>query len=145
MADVSHTSILRILNGVYAVLAFASAIALLLAIVFLGATIAEIGGLKISTSADQTAANLPFFGLGFASVVLGGTVMYLAIIGALHLMVAARVGRGRGRTLQTVLAVLSIFNVPVGLAYGIYALWVCWFNDSTRALFERNTRAAASV
>ena len=33
---------------------------------------------------------------------------------------------GRGRILQTIFAALGIFNFPLGTAYGVFALWVCW-------------------
>ena len=53
------------------------------------------------------------------------------------LLVAARkVSQGRGRTLQTVLAALSLGNCP-GFLYGGYALWVCWVNPESKALFEQ--------
>ncbi len=45
------------------------------------------------------------------------------------------VEKGRGRTLQTVFAVLALFNVPIGTAFGIFALWVCW--SAERTVFEQ--------
>lgn len=43
--------------------------------------------------------------------------------------------QGRGRILQTIYAVLSIFNFPLGTAYGAFALWVCWSAEAE--LFDR--------
>lgn len=56
----------------------------------------------------------------------------LAIIGVLVLVAAPHaylglyVEKGRGRILQTVLAALSLFNFPLGTAFGVFALWVVW-------------------
>ncbi len=49
-----------------------------------------------------------------------------------------RVAEGRWRGVQSVWAVLTAANnPPAGLVYGAYALWVCWGNDETRAMFDR--------
>ncbi len=50
----------------------------------------------------------------------------------------SRVSEGRWRGVQTVWAAMSVANnPPLGTAYGLYALWVCWVNPETRAAFER--------
>lgn len=43
--------------------------------------------------------------------------------------------KGRGRILQTIFAALSLFNFPLGTAYGAFALWVCWSAEAE--VFER--------
>ena len=49
-----------------------------------------------------------------------------------------RVVEGRWRGIQSVWAVLTAANnPPAGQVYGAYALWVCWGNDETRAVFDR--------
>lgn len=51
-----------------------------------------------------------------------------------HVVVGWLVGVGRGRILQTVLAIWQLWSFPLGTLYAIYALWVCWIDaDSTKA------------
>lgn len=76
-------------------------------------------------------------GLGLGElVILGAAVGLVLVLGVLYVVAASLVAKGRGRILQTVLAVMSLGSVPVGTAYGIYALWVCWMNEETKALFR---------
>jgi len=74
------------------------------------------------------------FGIAGAGV---GLVMFV-VFALLYFMASKKVADGRGRILQTILAVFQIGNAPVGTAYGAYALWVCWFNEETKAAFEEN-------
>jgi hypothetical protein len=61
---------------------------------------------------------------------LGGALF--AGLGLAHLVVGASLRRGRGRALQTVLALALFVTFPIGTAYAVYALWVCWANPTTR-------------
>ncbi len=36
--------------------------------------------------------------------------------------------------LQTVMAVISLPAFPIGTAFGLYALWVCWMSDAVEIL-----------
>ncbi len=49
---------------------------------------------------------------------------------------AQRVRRGRWRLVQTALSSICLTNVPVGMLFGIYSIWVCWVYPETRARFE---------
>lgn len=83
-------------------------------------------------------------GIAFLWIVAGDQLPAdtLMLISAGILLLAApfaylgyAVEKGRGRTLQTVFAVLALFNVPLGTAFGIFALWVCW--SAERDVFEQ--------
>ena len=66
----------------------------------------------------------------FTVVLIGGIVVLLVMTGN-------RVEQGRWRLAQTILAVLNVTNnPPVGTAYGLYALWVCWSEPAAKAAFE---------
>ena len=68
--------------------------------------------------------------------VMGGVSALLVVWVGLFLVAASSVGRGRGRALQTVLGVFSLGSFPFGFLYGVYALWVVWMNEETRAAFD---------
>lgn len=53
--------------------------------------------------------------------------------------------KGRGRTLQTIFAVLSLFNFPLGTAFGAFALWVCWSAEKDRFDFPEEDGAAEAA
>jgi len=60
-------------------------------------------------------------------------VLFVLFVLAGFCAVAAwRLERGGGRAAQTVAALASVTSVPLGTAYGVYALWVCWVNPETR-------------
>jgi len=71
------------------------------------------------------------FGAGFVGVLLClGLAVFAYTMGR-------NVAEGRWRLVQTIWAVLSLGNnPPIGLAYGAYALWVCWANAETREVFD---------
>lgn len=71
--------------------------------------------------------------------VVGGmfTAVLLAGLAVGHIAVGYLVSAQRGRVAQTVLAVIQLIHFPVGTAFGIYAIWVCWFNKETKAAFEK--------
>ncbi len=65
-------------------------------------------------------------------------VLMCFFFAVMAIAMGSRVAEGRWRWLQTVWAVLCIGNnPPVGAAYGLYALWVCWLNPDTKTAFER--------
>ncbi len=53
-----------------------------------------------------------------------------------HTIAGFLVPSGRGRVLQTVLALLQAFSFPIGTVYCVYAIWICWFNDETKRRFD---------
>jgi len=71
-----------------------------------------------------------------SAVVTGVTLMLLAGLAVLAFIAARGVMWGRGRWAQTVLALVSLPNLPIGTAYGAYALWVCWWNADTKRTFR---------
>jgi hypothetical protein len=71
----------------------------------------------------------------FIGVMFGAQMPYemFALIGMMLMLMALpsaylgyAIEQGRGRGLQTIYAVLALFNFPIGTAYGAFALWVCW-------------------
>ncbi len=76
---------------------------------------------------------------GGTAFVLWGLVSSLAF-GALafaHVYAGFMVTAGRARSLQTSLAMLHIANFPLGTLYAAYAIWVCWVDPQTTAVFDR--------
>jgi len=86
------------------------------------------GGLGLSAGAE-IGDLMP----GLMGPCIGSLVTLL--LASLFFMSASGVARGKRRGLQTVMAVLTICNCP-GLFYAIYALWVCYGNESTKTVFE---------
>ena len=81
---------------------------------------------------------------------MGGVVVLLLVLSVVSvvLLVATgkRVEQGRWRIMQTVLAVCSLSNnPPLGTAYGVYALWVCWFNPASKACFDAGQPPSAEA
>ena len=80
-------------------------------------------------------------GMGVSDIIvlaLAGVVSFIlcAALGVLYFITGRKVARGRGRVLQTITSILSMGSVPLGTAYAIYGLWVCWMNDETKVIFE---------
>jgi hypothetical protein len=74
---------------------------------------------------------------GAVFIITGTAVAALLVgLGLAHVLAGNLVAVGRGRALQTALAVLQVSTFPVGTAYAIYALWVCWLNERTKKAFE---------
>lgn len=61
------------------------------------------------------------------SAVISAFLMMTALLCA-YLGLAIK--KGRGRILQTLFAALALFYFPLGTAYGVFALWVCWFAEA---------------
>ncbi len=60
----------------------------------------------------------------------------LLLMAAFYAVLGKKVSRGRWRLVQTIAAVFSLGSFPIGTAYAIFALWVCWGNEETRAIFD---------
>lgn len=75
-------------------------------------------------------------------LLLLGSGLVLALFAAPHVYLALNVERGRGRILQTVLAVFSLLNFPLGSAFGIFAIWAVWAGPSA-PVFEDPSLADA--
>ena len=73
-----------------------------------------------------------------AIFILSGTLVTVLLVGlgALHVLAGSLVAVGRGRALQTALAVVQVSTFPIGTVYAIYALWVCWLNERSKKAFE---------
>jgi hypothetical protein len=41
----------------------------------------------------------------------------------------------RLRALRSLVAIALAFDLPLGSAYGCYAMWIMWFNEDTRGAF----------
>ncbi|TVQ94313.1 MAG: hypothetical protein EA397_02270 [Deltaproteobacteria bacterium] len=85
--------------------------------------------LLVSKSPQSPYSMLPMLGIQLPIVGL------LIVLGLLALISAILVPLGRGRVPQSILGVLSLATFPLGTLYGIYALWICWFNEETKARF----------
>lgn len=71
--------------------------------------------------------------LGQLAAITGATVGGVTgLLSIAHLVLVFRLGHGRGRMLQTGVALCLILTFPVGTFYAAYALWVCWANPETR-------------
>lgn len=68
------------------------------------------------------------FGLGFFGILAG-----LAIA---HAWAGFMITAGRSRALQTALATLHLANFPVGTAYAVYALYVCYADEAAGRVFS---------
>jgi hypothetical protein len=85
---------------------------------------------SVSQSDDAALAQLLAGTAALATMIVVAEVLLLVAT-------AKRVEQGRWRLVQTVLAGLSVAsNPPVGTAYGLYALWVCWVEPASKAAFE---------
>ena len=58
-------------------------------------------------------------------VALAGLLVFSA---ACYLMMGSRLLSGKR----------EIGSMPIGTAYSLYALWVCWMNPETKAVFDQN-------
>jgi hypothetical protein len=67
------------------------------------------------------------FGLGFFGLLAG-----LAVA---HAWAGFMITAGRARALQTALATVHLANFPVGTAYALYALWVCYLDEGAGRVF----------
>ena len=116
-----HLRYLKILNQLSAAVAFFICMAIAIVIQVMGTQMFEAGSLDAYV---MTGSAVFTFALGF----------FMAVI---YWMLGSRVGRGRWRIPQTIFAVMALLNnPPIGLLYGLYALWICWKNPETKKVFE---------
>jgi uncharacterized membrane protein len=114
----SHLRALKWLNLVFAALFAAGS---LFGLAFVAAGVAQ-------WSKDREGATM-FILFGALSV------LFFTVFVAVHdagFMVAA----GRGRVAQTFLALLHLVNAPLGTAYALYAMWICFINNETVFVFD---------
>jgi len=90
------------------------------------------------------AGPLLFLALGAPLQAILPIVVACLLLGAPHLYLALNVEKGKGRGLETVLSVVSLFAFPIGTFTGALGLWVCWFGE-TRALFDDPSSAARTL
>jgi len=119
----NHLRILKYLN-------FASVAVLVLAILL--TVVSVLGSVWFVAKIDPaaTAALAP------SLVITGVTTSLLGAMAWFALMAGRGIENGRGRVAQTLVAVASLGSVPLGTAFGVYAIWVCWFNEETKAGFD---------
>lgn len=106
-----HTRIAACLHIVLAVLA-------LLVLLVLAAIVGAFGALGPGVGIDRQIAEW-VGGLGILFIGLFAMLPVLEIIGAVLLLR----GNDTGRILTIVFSVLSLLNIPIGTAVGIYSLW----------------------
>ena len=75
-------------------------------------------------------------GLVITVVTIGISALLVFALAAAYAFAGRAVSAGKGRILQTILAILAVGNLPIGTIYGVYALWVCWANEETKARFD---------
>jgi hypothetical protein len=120
----SHLRALRSLNLVFA---FLCSLGSLFGLAFVVAGLAQWG-----TDAKGAAMFILF-----GSISLG----FFTLFAAIHLYVWFALGKGQGRIAQAMLAIFQLCNFPLGTAFGVYALWVCFFNEETARFFQDGSRA----
>ncbi len=113
MSDVDleqHVKILSIINIILGVLGLIGAL-------FMGILFGVLGGVAASEGEAEAGAALGALGGVFAVVV--------AILALPQLLAGIGLHKRKnwGRILTFIVAALSILNLPIGTAYGIYAFW----------------------
>ena len=82
-------------------------------------------------------------------MMIGVTALTTVLVGlsvVLYVVTGKKVEQGRWRIVQTILAVLGVTNnPPLGTAYGVYALWVCWMHPESKARFEAGEPSAGAT
>ena len=113
----AHLKTLRVVNFVVGAYTFVAGLLFLVMFVFPG----------LWAWWDGETQGLIFVAVGFlAFLLIGG-------LGIAHIVVGYLVGSGRGRVAQSLLASMQLMSFPVGTAYAVYALYVCWVDaESTR-------------
>lgn len=84
-------------------------------------------------------------GVGWLLAGIGALIVVVTVaMVALLLVTARRIEQGRWRGVQTALAILSVAsNPPVGTAFGLISLWICWMHPGARARFQGRPEPAA--
>jgi len=85
---------------------------------------------------------------GLIAIVHGQPIGWMFLVGGLfsgglatlladlHRRSATAAIEGRRRILQTTLAILHFCNVPIGTAFAVYTLYLCWFHQPTKVFFD---------
>ena len=122
-----HLRILKILD-------FVSAGMIALGILIVLATAAVTGfGLFAAGGVEALGAMVSVL------VIDGAAIVFLLAFLAFCVFAGQQVGKGKGRILQTLLALGSVMNCPLGTAFAGYSLWVLWINEETEAIFSGET------
>lgn len=122
---------------VLSILDFVSAGLSILAMLLVGLSTAATIGLAVTSGggSEVWTAMLP------ALVINGLVLVFLGVLAVIEILAGLRVRDGRGRILQTVVAVLSLLNCPLGTLFAGYSLWVCWIDEASKARFEQTPEA----
>ncbi len=124
-----HLSTLSILHYVYGALICMMGLALLV-LVLLGTF------LNSDWMQQQAEGGLPPF-LGILLSTIGWVLFFLVELqGVLNLVSAARIGQRRGRTFSQVVAAFNCFNIPFGIALGIFT-FVVLGNSEVQACYAQ--------
>ncbi len=98
-----------------------------------GLTVASIlGSVGLVIMAEPAAA----MALAPSLAITGVTVAVIVAMAWFAFVAGRGIEHGRGRVAQSLLAVASLGSLPFGTAFGIYALWVCWYNEDTKSTFD---------
>lgn len=127
----THVKVLAVL---YIVM---SAIGLLLALLVFFALGTAAGIVGMSAPPDEAAIAVPI--LGLTGTAIGTFFLILSLPGLIAGWGLLKF-RSWARILGIVLAVISLVNIPIGTAVGIYGLWVL-LNKDTERLFAASDRA----
>jgi len=124
----NHLKVIRYLDYLSA------AILIVVGVLLFGSTAATVW-VVAESSPDAMFMVIPSAGLTAAMV------LFMLGMGVVAWRAARRIEDGRGRVAQSILAVVSVINLPVGTIFALYSLWACWVNEDTRSRFDnRNTR-----
>jgi hypothetical protein len=113
MGDVGHLTMVRLLDAGLGLLATA-----------IGAAAFRLWSWPALAGAPDASGLMAVIGW-LVALLVGG-------LGLACLVAAARLGRGRGRMLQTFLACSLLLTFPIGTVFALYALWVCWAQPDCR-------------
>lgn len=99
-----------------------------------------MGGLELLSGLNWAMAVL--YGcvglLGFVMLPMEPGLVWLVVlllVSLPHVYLGLNIEKGKGRTLQTIFAVLSLLNFPLGTAFGVFALMTVW-SAGNAELFE---------
>jgi len=106
------------------------------AVLLVGSGVFIVGSVALSLGAAWIADPRAALAVLPSAVLTGVVLMLVAAMTVLAIIAARGVMWGRGRWAQTVLALISLPSLPLGTAYGLYALWVCWWNRETKRTFR---------
>jgi hypothetical protein len=90
----------------------------LLVLLVIGAAVGAFGALGASMGVEQSVAEW-VGGIGMIFISLFAVVVIAEIVGAVMLLRGSEVGR----IITIVFSGLSLLNIPIGTAVGIYSLW----------------------